>query len=255
MANRYFVFDIETAPTDWDSFSESQKEYWLRGATTEEEIENRMFLRSLTPLTARIVCIACMVLEPDAQPADDDHNQINHWKVIKQGVLATNPDTTSNEVIEKQISGDLKLQISSEQKVLEDFWKLLTYFKNPTLVSFNGRNFDAPFIMLRSAYYKIRPPYNLMSGTKFNYPNHIDLIDELTFFSPTQYGATKKFNFDFYAHSFGITSPKAQGIDGSKVPDFFAAGKIEEISEYCMRDVVATWELFKFWNEFLNFKY
>ncbi len=248
MTDRYFVFDIETAPTDWELLSDSQKEYWLRGANTEEELENRMFLRSLTPLTARIVCIACMVMEKNPQT--------KQWQIIKQGVLATNPDANSDEIIEKQISGgEIKLQISSEQKVIENFWKLLVYLKNPTLISFNGRSFDAPFIMLRSAYYKIKPTYNLMSGTKFNYPNHIDLIDELTFYSPVQYGATKKFNFDFYAHSFGITSPKAQGIDGSKVPEFFAAGKIEEISEYCMRDVVATWELFNFWNEYLNFKY
>jgi len=94
--------------------------------------------------------------------------------------------------------------------------------------------------MLRSAIYHIRPPYNLMQGTKFNYPFHIDLIDELTFFNPSVTGATKKFNFDFYAHSFGIVSPKAQGVDGYKVPDMYAEGKIKEIAEYCMRDVRAT---------------
>jgi len=129
----------------------------------------------------------------------------------------------------------------------------MLHYKYPTLITFNGRVFDIPFIMLRSAVYKIRPAFNLMAGTKFNYPKHIDLIDELTYYSPSQYGATKKFNFDFYAHSFGITSPKAQGIDGSKVSEFFAEGRIKEISEYCMRDVVATWELFLFWNEYLNF--
>ena len=107
-------------------------------------------------------------------------------------------------------------------------------------MTFNGRNFDAPFLMLRSAIYKIRPPYNLMAGTKFSYPSHIDLIDELSYYSMSSYGATRRFNFDFYSQSFGITSPKAQGVDGSKVPDFFASGKIEEISDYCMRDVRAT---------------
>ncbi|MGI6369995.1 MAG: hypothetical protein GX372_00315 [Ignavibacteria bacterium] len=240
----YFVFDIETAPTDWDALSDSQKEYWLRGTNTDEEIQERMFLRSLTPLTARIVCIACMVMQKVGQD----------WSMLKQGVLSTNPNLEDLQEYDKILVNDVKMKLCSEKQVIEDFWKLLIYYKNPTLVSFNGRNFDVPFVMLRSAYYKIRPKYNLMAGTKFNYPNHIDLIDELTFFSPTQYGATKRFNFDFYAHSFGITSPKAQGIDGSLVPEFFAQGKIEEISEYCMRDVVATWELFKFWNDYLNFK-
>lgn len=240
----YLVFDIETAPTDWDLLSDSQKEYWLRNTNSEEEIEDRMFMRSLTPFTAQILCIGCMIIK----------RENDSWEVLKKGVLATNPDPNCNDIIEEFLSDNTKMQLSTERKVIEDFWKILNYYNYPTLISFNGRNFDAPFIMLRSAVHKIRPAFNLMAGTKFSYSNHIDLIDELTFFSPTQWGATKKFNFDFYAHGFGIVSPKAQGIDGSKVPEFYAEGRITEIAEYCMRDVKATWELFLYWNEYLNFK-
>jgi len=240
---QYLIFDIETSPIDWELFSDSQKEYWLRNANTEEEIENRMFMRSLTPLTGKIVCIGLMIVE----------KEFDNWKILRRGVLATNPNSEQTEIIEEILDSEIKMQLSTERKVLEDFWKILLHYKYPTLITFNGRVFDIPFIMLRSAVYKIRPAFNLMAGTKFNYPKHIDLIDELTYYSPSQYGATKKFNFDFYAHSFGITSPKAQGIDGSKVSEFFAEGRIKEISEYCMRDVVATWELFLFWNEYLNF--
>jgi predicted PolB exonuclease-like 3'-5' exonuclease len=82
---------------------------------------------------------------------------------------------------------------------------------------------------------------------------HTDLIDELCFYSPSSYGATKRFNFDFYTRAFGIPSPKGEGIDGSKVSEFFAAGRIAEISEYCLRDVTATWELYKKWIEYLKF--
>jgi DNA polymerase elongation subunit (family B) len=241
---QFLVFDIETTPIDWELLSESQKEYWLRNAKEPEEIENRMFMRSLTPLTGKVVCIGLMIIEKEN----------DSWNVLSRGVLATNPNIEQTEIIDETLDSGLKMQLSTEKKVLEDFWRILVHYKYPTLITFNGRNFDIPFIMLRSAIYKIRPPFNLMSGTKFNYPNHIDLIDELTFYSPTQWGATKKFNFDFYAHSFGIVSPKAQGIDGSKVPDFYAEGKIKDISEYCMRDVDATWELFLFWDEYLNFK-
>ncbi len=108
--------------------------------------------------------------------------------------------------------------------------------------------------MHRSAIYHLRPTRNLMEGTKFNYSKHIDLLDELTFYSPSSSGPTRRFNFDFYARAFGIVSPKAEGVDGSKVSDYFAQGKIIEIAEYCLRDVVATIELFEFWNKYLNFK-
>ena len=130
----------------------------------------------------------------------------------------------------------------------------MTKYRDSTLISFNGRGFDAPFLMHRSAIHKIRPSRNLMDGTKFNYSRHIDLLDELTFFSPSSSGPTRRFNFDFYARAFGIHSPKSDGVDGSKVSDLFAEGKIVDISEYCLRDVVATWELFVFWNQYLNFK-
>jgi DNA polymerase elongation subunit (family B) len=241
---QFLVFDIETGPIDWNDFSDSQKEYWLRGTTNEEEVADRMFMRSLTPMTGRILCIGLMVVEKDE----------TGWSVLKKGVLSLNPQDTENiEITNEMLVGDVKMQLSNEKRILEDFWKILQYYKQPTLITFNGRNFDIPFIMLRSAIHRIRPPFNLMSGTKFNYPNHIDLIDELTYYAGSQWGATKKFNFDFYAHTFGIDSPKVQGVDGSKVHSMFADGKIKEISEYCLRDVNATYELFLFWNEFLNF--
>ena len=241
---QFLIFDIETGPLDWDAFSDSQKEYWLRGTTNEKEVEDKMFMRALTPMTGKIVCIGMMIVEKSE----------TGWNTLKKGVLALNPeDTTTTEITTELLVNDVKMQLSNEKKIIEDFWKILQYYRQPTLVTFNGRNFDVPFIMLRSAINKIRPPFNLMTGTKFNYPNHIDLIDELTYYNGSQYGATRKFNFDFYAHSFGIVSPKAQGVDGSKVHIMFEEGKIKEISEYCMRDVDATFELFLFWNEYLNF--
>ena len=146
----FLVFDIETAPIDWDTFSDSQKEYWLRNANTEEEKEEKMFQRSLTPLTGKVVCIGLMIAEYDGYK----------WNVIKKGVLSNNQYTCKNpnEISEEIIANDVKMQLSNEYKVLEDFWKILNFYKNPTLISFNGRNFDAPFLMLRSAIHKIRPP-------------------------------------------------------------------------------------------------
>ena len=93
-----------------------------------------------------------------------------------------------------------------------------------------------------------------MEGTRYNYAKHIDLLDELTYFNASSYAATRRFNFDFYSRAFGIPSPKGEAIDGSKVPDYFNEGKIYSIAKYCMRDVIATYELFKVWNKYLNFK-
>jgi len=244
MSKEYLAFDIETVPLPWEGFSESQQEYILRRAENEEDEEKMKGEMALTPLTAQVVCIGMqMVVEKDDGSFD-----------IKNRVAYAVDNTYDDETkIQEELALGDTCYLTNEKKMLEDFWKIFAKYPKINLVSFNGRNFDAPFLMLRSAILKVKPTRNLMSGTKFNYAYHIDLIDELTFFTPSFYGATKRFNFDFYTRAFGIASPKSEGIDGSKVKDFFAEGKILEISDYCLRDVKATWELYELWRQYLAF--
>lgn len=244
MAQQYLCFDIETTALDWERFSESQQEYLLRGLTTDEEIEKRKWELALTPMTASVVCIGLMLM----QKSED-----GSWEVISKAALSTKLGYTSEERREIELSTGDRLFLATEEKIIEDFWKILSKYPASVLVSFNGRNFDCPFLMLRSAIHNIRPTRNLMAGTKFNYPSHIDLADEFTFYAGFGFGATKRFNFDFYARSFGITSPKSEGVDGSKVNQLYLDGHIEEIAEYCLRDVTATWDLFLKWNNYLRF--
>ncbi len=240
----YLVFDIETCPLPWDSFSESQQEYLLRGAVTEEEITKKKNEMGLTPLTAQVVCIGLMFMKP---------KEGGGFEMYKKAAFSVDNSITDDSQTEDKLSTGDTIIMSSEKKALDNFWKIFKKYNNLHLISFNGRNFDAPFLMLRSAVLGLRPSKNLMDGTKFSYSHHTDLIDKLTFYSSSGYGATKRFNFDFYTRAFGVTSPKAEGLDGSKVAPYFADGRINEISEYCLRDVVATWELFEIWRETLKF--
>lgn len=244
MAQQFLVFDIETTANHWDSFSESQQEYLLRGLNTEEEIDKRKWELALTPFTGSVVCIGMMLIHKNEQ---------NEWEVINRAAFSTKQNYEGEERLESTLPNGDKLYIGTEEKIIEDFWKILNKYPTSQLVSFNGRNFDCPFLMLRSAVFKIRPSRNIMSGTKFNYHSHIDLADELTFFAGFGFGATKRFNFDFYARAFGITSPKSEGVDGSMVSELYYDDKVEVIAEYCLRDVTATWELFKIWNNYLRF--
>lgn len=240
---QYLIFDIETVPIDFDSLSESQQEYLLRRAETDEEKQKKKDEMALSPMTAKVVCIGLLLMQGDGF----------EWEEVNRAAFSVDESLEGEETRVETLSTGDRCILSSEEKLLADFWKILQKYSNATLVSFNGRNFDAPFLMLRSALYRIRPSRNLMEGTKFNYKMHYDLIDELTFYNSSAYGATRRFNFDFYARAFGLNSPKSEGVDGSKVADFFNNGKIVEISEYCLRDVVATWELFLIWRKFLRF--
>jgi len=243
MNEEYLVFDIETSPLEWESFADSQREYLLRNLETQEEIDKRKADLGLSPFTAQIICIGLYFVEVEN---DEEKNS-------KAVAYAIN-NTFDNEMEESITTEDVQINIVSEYKALDKFWRILSKYPQIHLVSFNGRNFDAPFLMLRSALLGIRPSKNLMEGTKFNYKLHTDLLDEFTFYQPTYYfSATKRFNLDFYTRAFGIESPKSQGIDGSNVTEYFREGKLTEIALYCIRDVKATWKLFKKWKKTLKF--
>ncbi len=240
-----FVFDIETVPLPFDqSFDEVQKEYLLRGLTEEKDIENQKRFGALNPLLGRIVCIGIFIPE------------------LKRGVALSLADSEAEETIEYSDHSVKYLSFADEAALITHFWKGLEAQRYSSYVTFNGRNFDCPFLMLRSAALGVRPTVNLMAGTRWafrvggkNYEaDHIDLADKLVFGAGfDKNGATRRFNLDFYTKSFGIKSPKAEGVTGYEVPEYFAEGKIREIAEYCVRDVVATAELYDRWNTLLRF--
>ena len=106
-------------------------------------------------------------------------------------------------------------------------------------VTFNGRGFDGPFLMLRSAALGVRVSKNLV-GYRYALRPHTDLLDVLTFF-----GVSRKWNLDFACKALGVESPKEQGMDGYSVGPYYRSGRLREIALYCRRDVEATARLFQ----------
>jgi predicted PolB exonuclease-like 3'-5' exonuclease len=201
---------------------------------------------ALAPFTGMIVCVGFIHLRRNEQGVFD---------VVKKVCLMRDADNA--EEIVKEDTADIAVVRTSEARMLQHFWTYLQQQQEQSrlhFVTFNGRGFDMPFLMLRSAALRVRPLVNLMSGTRFSYrDNHTDLLDELTFFAPQQNGATRRFNLDFYTKSFGIASPKSEGVDGSKVAKMYEAREYVAIAEYCMRDIEATWELYRYWRELLKY--
>lgn len=215
------VFDIETAGTDLEELPESQQEYLLRHS--EGKIEDVKRYLSLYPFTAKIISIGMLNATTE-----------NLFVMFE------------SETKEEWSSDDKKVRYSgmSETEMISSFWDYVS--KSETIITFNGRNFDIPFLMLRSSVLGIKPTRNYLKN-RYNNANHIDLQEMLTF-----YGTVKKFNLDFYCHSYGIESPKSDGITGMDVKEMYKAGKIKEIAIYCGKDVKATYELYKIWDKYLN---
>jgi 3'-5' exonuclease len=227
---RRIIFDIETCAHPVESLSESQQEYLLRYSEKETEEDKKSQKRddairylSLYPLTAKIIAIGMYHVEKEKTFVYYESNQPEEWM---------------NE--EKNIS----YKGLSEKEMIQSFWRIVDF--TDQVITFNGRNFDIPFLMLRSAILEIRPTKNLI-GKRFDPSNHIDLLEQFTF-----YGITRKFNLDFYCHAFGVESPKSKGISGMEVKNLYEAGRIKDIAVYCAEDVNATSKLYKIWNEYLN---
>ncbi len=218
------VFDIETVGTDFESLDPPTQEYFLKWAETEEEAARVRDSLSFYPLTAEIITI---------------------------GML--NPDTGKGAVY-FQTPGDMPLsfdedgiqfQSGTEKELLEKFWGAVKMYDQ--FITFNGRVFDCPFILIRSALHKIKPSRELMPN-RYSGP-HIDLLDQLSF-----YGTTKKrFSLDMWCRTFDIKSPKADGITGYEVKGLFRSKRYVDIARYCAGDLRATKELFLIWENFIKF--
>jgi 3'-5' exonuclease len=245
---KFFIFDIETAAMPWESFDESQQEYLTRGAKTDEERQKKIAELALSPMTSRVVCICLMIMEWQ----DDLHSAP---KLIKQGALVLDESLGDGKEGRLELAGGVTAVVSDERRLITNFWKMLDkYHHESHIITFNGMDFDAPFLVLRSAALGVRPTRNIAVGKPWEIKEkHIDLQKELQLHAFGNNGATRRYNFDFYARAFGIESPKSQGVHGGNVAEFYAEGRRAEIAEYCLRDVRATWELFLKWHQYLYF--
>ena len=146
---------------------------------------------------------------------------------------------------EPQKEDGIEYIADTEAGILRRFWETLKYYDQ--IITFNGRGFDAPFIMLRSAVHRIKPTKELMPN-RYNL-SHTDLLDQLTFYGSVR----RKFSLHMWCKAFGIKSPKEEGVTGYQVNDLFRQQQYLAIAKYCVGDLYATKELFEYWNEFVRF--
>ncbi len=233
------IFDIETIGEDWESFDEATKEAltgWIKkDAYSEEAYENALLnLKNglgFSPYTGEIVAIGVLELESN-----------------KGAVYYQAP----GEDFEDFEAEGIKFKARTEKEMLEAFWQGAIEYSE--FVTFNGRGFDVPFLMIRSAVHGIVPTKDLMSNRylssqKFN-ATHYDLMDLLSF-----YGAVmRRPKLHLVCRSLGIKSPKSDGVDGEEVAPLFKAKEYQKIAQYNVGDLRATRELYIKWDKYLNIK-
>ncbi|MCZ7613906.1 MAG: ribonuclease H-like domain-containing protein [Ignavibacteriaceae bacterium] len=219
----------------FESLSESQREYLLRYADKEPDPDKRQLMiddavryTSLYPFTSKCIVIGIYDVEKEKSYVYYESQMKEEWTIES----ATD-------------GGKVQYKGLSEKEMLESFWRIVKQIDQ--FITFNGRNFDVPFLMMRSAMVGVKVTKNLM-GYRYG-DEHIDLLEQFTF-----YGSTRKFNLDFYCQSFGIESPKSKDISGMEVKNLYEAGRIKDIAVYCSKDVYATYQLYNIWEKYISIK-
>jgi predicted PolB exonuclease-like 3'-5' exonuclease len=106
--------------------------------------------------------------------------------------------------------------------------------ERPVLVTFNGRGFDLPVVLLRSLHHGIALPWLFDEGREQPAESHVDLCEALTL-----HGATRRLtSLDVAARLIGL--PGKVGVDGSQVEALHRAGETLTLRRYCLGDVVQT---------------
>ncbi|MCG6553376.1 MAG: ribonuclease H-like domain-containing protein [Candidatus Magnetominusculus sp. LBB02] len=229
------IFDIETAGADLESFDPEVQAYLLKLAKTEEEVQLVRESLSFYPNTAEIVAIG--MLNPDTEKG------VVYYQSPAADDAATNTDgEPAPEPVEEN---GITYRPGTEKDIIEGFWAVIS--KYDKFVTFNGRGFDCPFIMVRSAVHDVKPTRDLMPNRFGN--EHIDLLDKLTFYG----AARRRFSMDMWCRTFGIKSPKSEGVTGYDVKDMFKEGRHKEIAVYCAGDLWATRELLFKWEGYIKY--
>ncbi|MBS9778885.1 MAG: 3'-5' exonuclease, partial [Campylobacteraceae bacterium] len=120
----------------------------------------------------------------------------------------------------------------------------------PKLVSFNGRSFDMPLLMIRAlqynltceAYYEVDNSElnkNKWENYRSRYSDrfHIDLLDHIG-----EFGAVRGLKLDYLCSMAGL--PGKYDVSGDQVMELFYKNELTKIKEYCESDVLNTYWLY-----------
>ncbi|MBC8404176.1 MAG: ribonuclease H-like domain-containing protein [Planctomycetes bacterium] len=223
LASPVVAFDIEVAGLEWEEVDEATRHYLMArekrrnpkgGAPDVEALQHRL---ALVRGMGRVVSIGMWNLDKD-QGAVLVHGSGCKWEDF-------------------DVVPGTKVFRGNERELLQEFWKQAS--KWGTVVTYNGRAYDGPVLITRSAMLDVKPSRQFC-GYRYRVDDHCDLMDLLNF----QGAARDSYSLDYWCRRFGVESPKGK-MDGSMVANRARDGRYDEIAEYCLRDTRATADLFR----------
>lgn len=232
------VIDIETAGR-FQELPEEVQDYLVEREARREPKDKDTDTRTaaqrtadglaLNPAAGTIVCIGL-------------HTVVDH-----RSLVLVNAENGDKSVKKEPRYDDAWVFYGSEQDILAKFWQVVGEKAGPggrgakhPLVTFNGRAFDGPFLMLRSVVHGVKPTRNMV-GYRFGLNDHCDLFEVLSFMGALS--SQSRFSLDFWCRMLGVESPKSD-MDGSQVGVVWESGDYDRLIQYSVADVRATAHLY-----------
>jgi predicted PolB exonuclease-like 3'-5' exonuclease len=202
------TFDIETAPLREEEYTEIQKGY------IQKKLNNALKRDPSIDLKAK---------EGELKGTDPYLS-----RVVCIGLFFA------------QQGRSLALTNDDEKAILEAFWNIIAGY-NGIFISYNGIRFDVPYIIRRSLHFGLKPTnMQFLQYTKYDpFPPHFDV------FLAISGGREQFYSLHEACEFFNVPSPKEGGIVAAEVGDAYYAGRIQEIADYCLRDLQSTYQLFE----------
>lgn len=220
------TFDIETIPQQEPLTSIQQEElnrhlektFQKNPTWSEEEKEKyRRQIMATNPMFGEIICIGL-------------HRTTKDKDVYLYDSIALTTKT-----------------VGTEKQILQRFWKIIERF-NGIFISFNGLDFDVPYIIKRSMRYNILPTNNsFLDRRRFSTRPHFDV--KLVFGDWDKYAFG---NLRLLSDFLHIDSPKEGKVTAENVEIEFKKGNIDLIAEYCLKDVEATYKIYEILKNYQN---
>ncbi len=127
--------------------------------------------------------------------------------------------------------------------MVKAFWRGVDHYDAAILVNFNGRGFDMPLLTLSAFRFGISSRRYFDDPDRFGFryrftSKQCDLMDWIT-----EYGAFRlKGGLNLLAKMLG--KPGKMDTKGDQVAGLHAEGKVQEINDYCLHDVLDTYFVF-----------
>ncbi len=212
------VFDIETTGKSFEELDELEQDYLLNNLEKGEEDKEKA--KSKTALYS-IFGMVCAIGGYD----------VNN----KSGIVLS----LSTKEIKPEKENFVYKTFTTEKELLEEFWKISQTYEQ--FVTYNGDNFDLPYLMIRSGINRVKMPFEIK---KWGSDKFIDLQNKIK--------QNRNFTLEMLCKAFGIENPKEKGVHGDEVTGLYNNGEFNKIADYVARDAMATTELYLIWKNYMS---